>query len=133
MVFAVVLCSRSPAVPTGEPTEGVQAWGQASDSGDGMDKKHDSHVILVCHSGVSAAVATVRVFTPSNHPALVLQDPLNTFSKENAASEEFCDRYICIVIRDQRTVFELRTLEYQCGIRDGCALFFIRYLRGAFQ
>lgn len=61
MVLAVVLCRRSPAVPTGEPTEEAPAWGQAGDSGDRMDKKHDSPVILVCHPGACAAVESLTL------------------------------------------------------------------------
>ena len=49
MVLAVVLWSRSPAVPTGEPTEGAQAWGRAGDSSDRKDKtQHDSEPLCSC-------------------------------------------------------------------------------------
>lgn len=105
MVLAVVLCSRSPAVPTGEATEGAQAWARQVK---GWTK-------TTWWPSYSIASLSWRLLTTWNHTASLLQEPLSMsflFWGEETRRVLWSLHLYCYI--RQKKNFELRTLENKC-------------------
>lgn len=68
----------------------------------GCTKKHDSQLILVCHSGVPGVRATGRVFTTWNHPCI----------SATGSSE------MCIFLANEKAEVFLWSLHLYCYTED---------------